>query len=142
MGLGTQIRKYRLKAGWTLERLSEASGVEIGTINALENRDSSRSKFLPALARALGLTIEQLADEKADHDLITSSKDGVAILELREPAGHPYMWPFKEIKPRQWDLLNDQEQKHIEDSVLMLIKAREDPKHQAPEKNVGSAQSA
>jgi transcriptional regulator with XRE-family HTH domain len=54
MALGKQIRHHRTKKGWTLEKLSAESGVDVGTINALENRDSGRSKYAPELARALG----------------------------------------------------------------------------------------
>lgn len=52
--------------GWTLEQLSERSGVEVGTINALENRDSKRSQFASALAKAYGITTEAL--ERGDFD--------------------------------------------------------------------------
>lgn len=62
MGLGKQIKQHRLARGWTLEKLEEASGVATGTIHALEARDSSRSQYFAALAKALGLSIEQLAD--------------------------------------------------------------------------------
>lgn len=61
MGMGKQIRERRLKLGWTLEKLEDASGVAVGTIHALEQRDSSRSKYLPALAKALGLTVEAMS---------------------------------------------------------------------------------
>lgn len=60
MALGKNIRKRREQLGWTLEQLSDASGVEIGTISALENRDSKRSQFSTALAKALGVTVEGL----------------------------------------------------------------------------------
>lgn len=65
MALGARIRALRLQRGWTLERLAAESDVDVGTISALENRDSSRSKFAPALARALGVPLEELlsADE-------------------------------------------------------------------------------
>jgi transcriptional regulator with XRE-family HTH domain len=60
MGLGQRIRGQRLARGWTLEKLEELSGVAAGTIHALEQRDSARSKYFPALARAFGLTLEDL----------------------------------------------------------------------------------
>ena len=60
MALGKQIKIHRTRLGLTLEQLSDASGVEIGTISALENRDSSRSKYATALAAAMGMTVEQL----------------------------------------------------------------------------------
>lgn len=65
MALGKQIRRYRELLGWTLEELSDASNVEVGTISALEIRDSSRSKFAIPLAKAFGFTLEQLSDESA-----------------------------------------------------------------------------
>jgi transcriptional regulator with XRE-family HTH domain len=140
MGIGRQIRKYRLKSGLTLERLSEACGVEPGTINALENRDSSRSKYFPVIAKALGLSMEQLADESSDFDLVLHHTDGSkTYLELKESAPRPYGWPFKELTPKQWSLLSDSEQQHIEATALILIRARDDPKHTAPANNVASA---
>lgn len=69
MALGTRIRYYREKAGLTLEQLSERSGVEVGTISALENRDSSRSKFATPIARGLGMSVEMLEDESRDLDV-------------------------------------------------------------------------
>ena len=70
MALGTRIRYYREKAGLTLEQLSERSGVEVGTISALENRDSSRSKFATPIARGLGMSLEMLEDESHDLDVV------------------------------------------------------------------------
>lgn len=66
MALGARIHHYRLALKLTLEALSEKSGVELGTIAALEARDSQRSKFTARIAKALGLTVEQLLDEHRD----------------------------------------------------------------------------
>src|SRR5690625_137993 len=62
MTLGKQIRKYREQLGWTLEDLENRSGVGRGTISALENRGSQRSTHAPAIAKAFGVTLEQLLD--------------------------------------------------------------------------------
>lgn len=67
MPLGSRIRHYRLKAGWTLEQLSDRCGVDVGTINALENRNSRRSQYAVQIASGFGLTLNQLEDEAADH---------------------------------------------------------------------------
>jgi transcriptional regulator with XRE-family HTH domain len=67
MATGKQILFHRKRLGLTLVQLSEASGVEIGTISALENRDSSKSKYFPQLAAAMGLTVEQLTDMVPTH---------------------------------------------------------------------------
>jgi transcriptional regulator with XRE-family HTH domain len=66
MPLGARVRYYRDKLKLTLEELANASGVDVGTINALENRDSQRSKYTSALAKAFGLTVEQLLDDSHD----------------------------------------------------------------------------
>lgn len=65
MALGKNIRMLRELRGYTLERLSELSGVDVGTISALEVRDSTRSKYAPAIARALNVSLEQLMDGSA-----------------------------------------------------------------------------
>lgn len=64
MALGKQIKKQRTARGWTLEHLSDASGVDVGTISALEVRDSARSKYASAIAAAFGLAVEQLEREE------------------------------------------------------------------------------
>ncbi|MDB5965110.1 MAG: putative phage repressor [Polaromonas sp.] len=60
MGLGKAIKDIRLKTGLTLQQLEELSGVDAGTIHALEARDSSRSQFFPAIAKAFKMTVEEL----------------------------------------------------------------------------------
>lgn len=67
MATGSRVRHYRLKMGWTLEELSARSGVEVGTISAIEQRDSERSSKFLQIAPAFGLTVEQLADSDTDH---------------------------------------------------------------------------
>lgn len=60
MSLGTNIRALRERQKLTLKQLSEISGVEIGTISALENRTSARSVHAAAIAKALGVSLEAL----------------------------------------------------------------------------------
>ena len=67
MSLGAQLQKYRALAGLQYKELADLSGVDIGTINALEKRKSKRSEHAPALAKALGLSMEELLDAEADH---------------------------------------------------------------------------
>lgn len=81
MALGSRIRYYREKSKLTLEKLSELSGVDVGTISALENRDSSRSKYATAIAQGLGMTVEML--EAADQDYMP------AMAAPKEPAPAP-----------------------------------------------------
>lgn len=43
-----------------MEDLSSRSGVDVGTINAIEKRDSRRTQYASAIARAFGVTVEEL----------------------------------------------------------------------------------
>jgi len=92
MALGNRIRYYREKAGLTLEQLSERSGVDVGTISALENRDSSRSKFATPIAKALGMSVEALEDEAQDLDVATLMSTQMtpgSAIQLMAPVAPP-----------------------------------------------------
>lgn len=65
MALGKNVRALRLARGWELEDLSRKSGVKVGTISAIEMRESRRSQFAPQLAAAFSLTVEQLMADEA-----------------------------------------------------------------------------
>lgn len=59
--IGGRLKAARLAAGWTQERLSEASGVRQGNISAAEKEASNPSAVLLAkLARALGVSLDSL----------------------------------------------------------------------------------
>lgn len=83
MALGKQIKNHRNARKLTLDQLSEMSGVDIGTISALENRDSVRSKYAIALAAAMGMTVEQL-ETLPSEDFIEG--ESVRIDEKTAPA--------------------------------------------------------
>jgi len=65
MSLGSNIRRHRQGLGLTLEQLSELTGnaVDVGTISALEKRESKRSQFAPHLAKAFRISLEDLLDD-------------------------------------------------------------------------------
>lgn len=140
MSTGKQIRHYRQKAKWKLEQLSDASGVDVGTISALEVRDSKRSQFFAAIAKAFGLSVEQLADESADYELVNLSDPnpiGSTSIQLNH-AGRdlPYGWPFSErIKPWQYNELSQLQKEEIEKYVILQLNAREPPAEQIPPAN-------
>lgn len=83
MATGKQIKKHREARGLTLEQLGELSGVDLGTISALENRDSSRSKFFSQIAKALGLTVEELSKEPGEIEAPLSC-DALKIARIYE----------------------------------------------------------
>ena len=113
MTLGTQLKHYRVGLGWSLEQLSQRSGVDIGTISALETRKSSRSKFAPDLARALRLSLDQFLDER--YDFLPQLKMGVVPGPIGSHSGGEVSnWPFEDITPEQWHRLEDNERGRIE----------------------------
>ena len=130
MGIGKQIRHYREKMGWTLETLSGKSGVEIGTISALETRDSKRSQHFAAIAKAMGLNLEELADISRDFPVL--KQPGTEPMLLKEPPPG-YGWPFSSrVKTEDWAELDAHEKEQIENHILTLLRARDPTKHAAP----------
>ncbi len=96
MATGRQIKKYRTERGWTLDELSEKSGVERGTIFALESRDSEKSSFFGQIAAAFGMTVDQLQDSEKNwldlpnEDDLEQSRAGYVsfdLLDVRAAAG-------------------------------------------------------
>lgn len=62
MALGKNVKRYREAKGLTQQELSDLTGGEVsqGAIAALEKRDSSMSRFAPALAQALQVPYKDL----------------------------------------------------------------------------------
>ena len=81
MAFGKQIETLRKMRGWTMEELSSASGVDVGTINAIEKRDSVRSKDAVELAAAFGLTVEDLHSGR-----LYPTTAPVTVLNAEEPS--------------------------------------------------------
>lgn len=141
MALGKQIKRYREKLGWTLEDLCALSGVEVGTISALENRDSSRSKFAPPIAKAFGLTMEQLLDESTLHEAGSAAASlavGNLPLDqvLKELAGHvAQIDPASrdELAPMLSALVMGPDSQEIIDKITHYIENAPTKKRGAPE---------
>lgn len=125
VSLGSQIRHYREGLGLTLEALSERSDVEVGTINALENRGSNRSQFASQLANALGLSLEELLDESVDY-LDRLRKRPMRLLQAAEPTPvwRDSSWPFTSFSRGDLATLSAEEHASIEGFVQGLLAAR------------------
>lgn len=121
MGYGRLLRKYREQAGLKLAELSELAQVDIGTISALETRDSSRSQYFGQLARALGLSMEQFANPDFDGKLVAirDAETGRVLRvqleghELREPEAEYGATP-PAPPGRHFDALTEDEQRFLD----------------------------
>ena len=60
MALGANVKKFRDNRNWDQATLSDKSEVAVGTISALEVRDSARSQYTAKIAAAFGVTMEEL----------------------------------------------------------------------------------
>jgi transcriptional regulator with XRE-family HTH domain len=123
MGLGKQIRKYREKAGWTLEQLSERAEVDVGTISALEQRDSLRTRYSRQLAEAFGLTIEQLSDESQAYPLFArGAKQVNSVVGIYQTDAS---WPFS-LSYARYQALPARDKGRIDGFMLALADAYEE----------------
>lgn len=141
MALGKQVKRYRLFHGWKLEELSLKSGVDVGTISAIEVRDSKRSEKAPALAKALGLSVEQLLDESMDWSSVAAVKvisDEVSkresdatpveypvVQEIRKEPQRAQYWPFTVSQETFQRLLSIEDINNVDTFIQGIVKTRE-----------------
>jgi transcriptional regulator with XRE-family HTH domain len=76
--IGEKLAKLRRDKGWTLKQLSEASGVSVSHISAIENhtRPNPSLQQIAKLARALGTPLTYF-----DDDASTSTPDAHTVTE-------------------------------------------------------------
>lgn len=107
------MRALRESLGWTLDELAERSGVDLGTISALEVRESSRSKYAGQLAKALGVGLEQLlADELITERVVVSGNSSRTSFGL---------WPFT-AGFEDYQLLSNEKKRQLDSMVSGFIR--------------------
>jgi transcriptional regulator with XRE-family HTH domain len=85
MALGNNVKALRLARGWSMPELGQrAGGIDAKAIDRLEKRNSQRSTFAGQLARAFGLTIEQLMYGEPDDLLSTPHAQRPPVLQLTD----------------------------------------------------------
>lgn len=130
MSLGLQLKKYREAARLTYGELEELSGVGTASLNALEKRESKRSEHAPAIAKAFGLTLDQLLDESADYTErvrlhVTRCLQGYAATPIASDAAFTGEWPFSIGRDRVTKTLTTEDLSRVEAYILALVQARE-----------------
>lgn len=126
MSLGSQIRHYREQLGLTLEQLSERSDVDVGTISALEVRDSERSKYAAAIAKGLGVDLDVLLGPPA-HSARGAAVDLLnqrSVAYAGEPGANYRAWPFRQLTPADIGQLDAVQLAQLEGFALGLLTSR------------------
>jgi transcriptional regulator with XRE-family HTH domain len=136
MALGSQIKKYRKAAGLTYAGLEDLSGVGTGSINAVEKRGSETSKHALALAKAMGLTLDQLLDEGTDYaehvrEHVAQQLKGtgpapsnVVMAKVPDPWPVSY-WPFAVPRDLVKSTLSREDLDRVSAYMLGLVQARQ-----------------
>ena len=149
MSLGKNLKALRTARGWDQKTLSQKSGVGVGTISAIEVRNSIRSQFAPALAAALGVSINQLLE--GTQEAPASGKEGEESASVLEPIPAntdelasaiekvetalekikaassnnmvhiEHAWPFKGIRRDEWESLSEEQKTAIETVARTML---------------------
>jgi len=140
MPLGSQVKKYRHEVlRMKYPELSELSGVETGTLHAIETRDSKRVEIgtAIAIAKAFGLTVEELANEESDYSERVKAHHAVRYSKTTPTVSHlasesttrqwpTNYWPFASISPDTFkSALSTDDIERIEAYARAIIDTRE-----------------
>ena len=96
MGLGSKIKALRERRDWSQAFLADKAGVGRQTLHIIEQRDSARSVHFPAIARALGVTVDELAHLSVDELVVASTYQSpnppASALATNEPAPELHLY--------------------------------------------------
>src|SRR4051812_14342058 len=81
--IGRNVRATREKIGWSQDQLAEAAGGSQTTVDKIERGETKRSRFLPYIARALGVPLDDLdpAAGAAPIQKPPADRDGAGLRE-------------------------------------------------------------
>lgn len=118
MPLGANVRKFRENRKWNQATLAAKAEVDIGTISALEVRDSAMSKYASALAAGFGVTLEQLfnGDDPAD----PNKKKGGPAEPTRQPPVPGTLSALAIDVARRWEALSDERREWFRDLIFTV----------------------
>ena len=114
MNLGKRIERERKKLGWTQAHLcSMVPGLQQQTLDRLEKRDSESSRYAVQIAKALGVSLEQLFAQGATATSATAQEPAAgygAPSSLALPPAPPPNFADTlpaGVSPTAWALLQD-----------------------------------
>lgn len=87
MGVGLNVKRLREQRGWELAELARRSNIDLRTLYAMEIRDSDTTKFAVELAKAFGITVDQLLSDDT-HVTTTHKRDSPTHFQESRLRGH------------------------------------------------------
>lgn len=106
MAMGKNIRFLRLAKGLTHDALGDLAGTSGQTIDQLEKRDSKKSSYAAGIARAFGLSVEEVQEaelgslDAAHHMLAEAARRANSISAPADHAKHLVAEPAPEYVGR------------------------------------------
>lgn len=116
--LGKKVSDLRAKKGWSQTRLAKEAGCSQQTITKIERNKSIKPRYLPDIAKALGLSVEDLL---TNVDRVTAATEDVPrrrAIRVRRERPH---WPFENIKFGIYDKLSDEQKVKLENWLFRKI---------------------
>ena len=110
--LGDRIKALRDAQGWTQQQLADKAKVSQQLVWKIESGQVSETKKLPALAKAFGMTVEQLLAGRSDVREATAPYHGIQLTRSGAMLG------------AEWEKLDIEDRTRIEAEILMLVAAR------------------
>lgn len=113
--------------------VAKTAGLKQSDISKIESGQIRETTKLLGLAKALKCAPDWLESGKGDmlDGLGASSAITPRHSEMTNSWGNPE-WPFDRVTVAQYKLLRPEEKNHLEDGILLTIKAREPPSKQQP----------
>jgi transcriptional regulator with XRE-family HTH domain len=79
--LGAKIRQLRKERGWSQAELARRAGISQPTIASIECGTQRTARNIQNVAKALGVSVSELAPEFESFDLVSASRAFEVILE-------------------------------------------------------------
>lgn len=82
MSIAQNLQKIRNSKGISQQKLADMVGVRQNTIVAIESGETKKSKFLPEIAHALGVSVKEIDPNAPNENFIVPGKDLVGAVDL------------------------------------------------------------